>query len=142
MRDRELALAHLEELSEETMSAAWGARSTRDERRRIVQAAIIFGRKLEERLSQRSQELHPDEAQRFLMSLINDVIAEFASQEEMDRDEATNFLSDVNTRDLVLEFNEVLEARDQTGVGLDEQLRQIVNDRQERAIWSDHFRSG
>ena len=142
MRDRELALAHLEELREETMSAAWGARSTREERRRIVQAAIIFGRKLEERLSERTEELQPDEAQRFLMSLINDVIAEFASQEEMSRDEATSFLSDVNTRDLVLEFNEALEAREQTDLSLDEQLRRIVDDRQERAIWSDHFRSG
>ena len=142
MQDRELALAHLEQLQEETMAAAWGSRSTREERRKIVQAAIIFGRKLEERLSERSEELHPDEAQRFLMSLINGVIAEFASQEEMDRDEATNFLSDVGTRDLVLEFNEVLEAREQTELSLDEQLRQTVESRQERAIWADHFRSG
>lgn len=142
MQDRELALYHLRELREETMAAAWGSRSTSEERRRIVQAAVIFGRKLEERLNERSEELHPDEAQRFLMSLINDVVAEFASQEEMDRESATSFLSDVNTRDLVLEFNEVLEAREQTALSLDEQLRRVVNDRQERAIWSDHFRSG
>lgn len=140
--DREQALALLRELREETMAAAWGAERTPEERRRIVQAALIFGRKLEERLEGRSEELGPDEAQRFLMALINDVVAEFARQENLDRDAATGFLSDVNNRDLVLEFNEVLEEGEQTGAPLDERLRRIVEDRRERAIWSDHFRSG
>lgn len=124
------------------MISAWGAQRTRDERRQIVQAALIFGRKLDERLSQRSEEVQPDEAQRFLMSLINDVIAEFARQEDLDQESATGFLSDVGTRDLVLEFNEVLEAREETGLSLDEQLLRLVEDRRERAIWSDHWRSG
>lgn len=140
--DREFALACLSELREETMLSAWGTQRSHDERLRIVQAALIFGRKLDERLSQRSEEIHPDEAQRFLMSLITDVIAEFARQEGLDQDSATDFLGDVGTRDLVLEFNEVLEASEETGLSLDEQLRQLVEDRRERAIWSDHWRSG
>jgi (2Fe-2S) ferredoxin len=140
--DREQALSCLEELGEETMQAAWGAQRTAEERRRIVQAALILGRKLDERLAERGEELHPDEAQRFLMALINDTVKEFARQESLDPDDAANFLSDVGTRDLILEFNEVLEASRESGRPLDDQLRQIVEDRQDRAIWSDHWSSG
>lgn len=140
--DQEQALSCLAELGEETMQAAWGAQRTAEERRRIVQAALILGRKLDERLAEREEELHPDEAQRFLMSLINDSILEFARQENLEPDDATGFLSDVGTRDLVLEFNEALEASRESGSTLDDQLRQIVEARQDRAIWSDHWSSG
>ncbi|WP_047866676.1 hypothetical protein [Rubrobacter aplysinae] len=140
--DRERALSYLEGLNEETMNAAWGDQRTPEERRRIVQAALILGRKLDERLAQRGEDLHPDEAQRFLMSLINDTITEFARQEGLDSEAATGFLSDVGTRDLILELNEVLEASRESGLPLDDQLRQIVGDRRERAIWSDHWSSG
>lgn len=140
--DRERAVACLRELGEETMNAAWGAQRTPEERRRIVQAALILGRKLEEKLGQRQDELRPDEAQRFLMSLINETVTEFARQENLEPDAATEFLSDVNNRDLVLEFNEVLETAHENGLPLDEQLRRIVEDRRDRAIWSDHWSSG
>jgi len=123
------------------MTAAWGERP-RGERRRIVQAALILGRKLEERLSQRQGDLHPDEAQRFLMSLMNDTVAEFADQEGVDSSTATEFLSDVNNRDLILEFNEALESAEETGEPLEDRLRGIVEARRDRAIWSDHWSSG
>jgi hypothetical protein len=140
--DRERALAYLDELREETMAAAWGARRSQEERRQIVQAALILGRKLEERLDQRQDELHPDEAQRFLMALINDTVNEFARQEELEAEEATNFLSDVSNRDVILELNEALEASAESGETLDEHLRLLVEDREDRAIWSDHWSSG
>lgn len=140
--DRERALGYLRLLNEDTMVAAWGAHREPGERRRIAQAAVILGRKLEEKLAQRQDELRPDEAQRFLMALINATVTEFASQENLDSDAATEFLSDVGTRDLVLEFNEALEASEETGLALDDQLRRIVEDREDRAIWSDHWSSG
>lgn len=140
--DRERALAYLEGLREETMAAAWGVRRSQEERRQIVQAALILGRKLEERLAQRQDELHPDEAQRFLMALINDTVNEFARQEELEAEEATNFLSDVRNRDVILELNEALEASEESGETLDEHLRLLVEDREDRAIWSDHWSSG
>jgi hypothetical protein len=140
--DRERALTHLEGLREETMAAAWGARRPQEERRQIVQAALILGRKLEDRLAQRQDELRPDEAQRFLMALINDTVNEFALQEDLSAEEATNFLSDVSNRDVILELNEALEASAESGSTLDEHLRLLVEDREDRAIWSDHWSSG
>lgn len=140
--DRERALAYLEGLREETMATAWGARRPQEERRQIVQAALILGRKLEERLAQRQDKLHPDEAQRFLMALINDTVNEFALQEGLNTEEATNFLSDVGNRDLILELNEALEASAESGETLDDHLRLLVEDRKDRAIWSDHWSSG
>lgn len=124
------------------MVTAWGTQRTLKERRQIVLAALILGRKLEERLNQHQDELRPEEAQRFLMSLMNDAVTEFARQENLSQDEATACLGDVNNRDLILEFNEVLEAVQETGLQLDEQLRRTVEDRQDRAIWSDHWSSG
>jgi hypothetical protein len=140
--DRERALAYLEGLRGETMAAAWGPGRTQEEQRQIVQAALILGRKLEERLAQRQDELHPDEAQRFLMALINDTVNEFARQEELESEKATNFLSDVSNRDVILELNEALEASAESGKTLDEHLRLLVEDRKDRAIWSDHWSSG
>lgn len=140
--DRERAISYIRELREETMVAAWGAERHPEERRRIVLAAVILGRKLEERLAERGEAPHPDEAQRFLMALMNETIAEFALLEGVGQDAATEFLSDVNNRDLVLEFNEALEAAEATGTPPDDQLRQLVEDRRERAIWSDHWSSG
>lgn len=124
------------------MTAAWGAQRPPEERRRIVLAAVILGRKLDQRLEENGQSPSPDEAQRFLMSLMNDTVSEFARQEELDDESATGFLSEIANRDLVLEFNEVLETAEETGRPLDEELRRIVEDRRERAIWSDHWRSG
>lgn len=136
------ALAYLGELEEDTMRRAWGERSA-DDRRRIVLAAILFGRQLEERLTEGlpSGEL---ERQRFLMSLMNAVIAEFAGLESVGRDEATAFLSDVGNRDHVLEFDEVLEAygTDDSGRTLDGLLQEAVNGRVEKARWADHWSSG
>ena len=140
--DREKALECLLQFSEGTMVSAWGPHRSRQERRWIVLAAVILGRKLEERLNECQDELSPDEAQRLLMSLINDTITEFARQEDLAHDEATEFLSYVGNRDLVLEFNETLEAQQESGLDLDEQLRRMVEARRDRAIWADHWSSG
>lgn len=124
------------------MVAAWGTQRSADERRRIVRSALILGHKLEEMLAQRQDELRPEEAQRFLMPIMNDTVVEFARQEGVSQDDATAFLGDVSNRDLVLEFNEALEAARGTGLTLDEQLCRIVEARRDRAIWSDHWSSG
>lgn len=135
--------AYLSELEEGTMRRAWGDR-TAEERRRIVLAAVIFGRQLEESLEQSPAPPGPEDAQRFLMSLMNAVVDEFAEREGMDRDGAASFLSDVTNRDHILEFNEVLETYEagDSGSSLDELLRQAIEDRREKAIWSGHWSSG
>jgi len=138
------APAYLNQLREETMSRAWGEEISLEDRRRIVVAAITFGRQLEERLAQRSSEVGEEELQRFLMALMDGVVEEFAEREGMDKGEAANFLSDVGTRDYVLELNEVLDAyaEDDSGRTLDEILREAVDSRREKAIWSRHWNSG
>lgn len=140
--EQDEALAYLLQLSEETMVFAWGSHRSWQERRRIVLAALLLGRKLEERLHQHQDEPSPEEAQRFLMYLLNDTITEFARQENLPHEEATEFLSDVNNRDLVLELNETLEAAQESGLEIEEQLRRMVEARRDRAIWSDHWSSG
>jgi hypothetical protein len=134
--DRERALAYLEELREETMRLAWGEDASAEDRRRIILAAVIFGRQLEERLTGRSAEPGEDELQRLLMDLMNGVVAEFARCEGLDVNEAAEFLSEVGTRDHVLEFEEVLDACAKSGLTLDELLQDAVNGRRERAIRS------
>ena len=136
--------AYLDQLREETMSQAWGEDVSPEDRRRIVVAATIFGRQLEERLAQRSSEVGEEELRPFLMALMDGVVEEFAEREGLDKSEATNFLSEVKTRDYVLEFNEVLDAyaEDDSGRTLDEILSEAVDSRREKAIWARHWSSG
>ena len=137
------ALAILGKLDEETLRRAWGEKST-EERRRIVTAAVIFGERFEKRMEEQPPGPGEDGARRFLMALMNDVIQDFADREDMDRAEATSFLSDVGARDYVLEFNEVLEthAADSSGRTLDQVFREAIDSRREKAVWSRHFSSG
>lgn len=124
------------------MRRAWGERSP-EYRRRIVSAAVIFGRQLEKRMSEHPP--GPDEAavRRFLMALMNAAITEFAHSEGLGEEAAAEFLGDVANRDYVLEFNEVL---DEYHAGpdrpLDELLRQAIENRREKAIWARHWSSG
>ncbi|MDQ3590577.1 MAG: DUF3791 domain-containing protein [Actinomycetota bacterium] len=138
------AQAYLNQLREETMSRAWGEGVSPEDRRRIVVGATIFGSQLEERLAQHSREVGGGELQPFLMALMDGVVEEFAEREGMDKGEAVAFLSEVSTRDYVLEFNEVLEAyaEDDSGRTLDEILREAVDSRREKAIWARHWSSG
>jgi hypothetical protein len=140
----DLAPAYLNQLREETMSRAWGEDVSLEDRRRIVVAATIFGRQLEERLAQRPLEFGGEELQRFIMALMDGVVEEFAGREGMDKSEAVTFLSEVSTRDYVLEFNEVLDAyaEDDSGRTLDEILQEEVDSRREKAIWARHWSSG
>ena len=138
------AQAYLNQLREETMSRAWGEGVSPEDRRRIVVGATIFGSQLEERLAQHSREVGGGELQPFLMALMDGVVEEFAEREGMDKGEAVAFLSEVSTRDYVLEFNEVLEAyaEDDSGRTLDEILREAVDSRRDKAIWARHWSSG
>lgn len=134
---------YLNRLDEETMSRAWGDVS-HEERRRIVTAALIFGEQFEKRMNEYPPGEGEDESQRFLMPLFGAVVSEFAEREDMDRYEATDFLSNLGTRDRVLELDEVLGTyeSDESGRTLDELLNEAVESRQDRAVWSRHFRSG
>ena len=131
-------------LDEETMDLAWGPDRSPEDRRRIVDAAIIFGRMFDERMVEAPPaSLEEKDFQRFLMGLMNAVIAEFAKQEGISEDESGAFLGDMRNRDHVLEFNEVLESAAQDpDVTLNEHLKAAVEARQDKAIWSRHFRSG
>jgi hypothetical protein len=138
------ALAYLEELDEETMNLAWGPDKTPEDRRRFVLAATIFGRQFEERMRERPPEnLEEREFQRFLMALMNAVISEFAEREGMDQASAAALLGDLNTRDYVLELNEVLEEfANEPEKSLNDQLKAAVANRQAHARWADHWSSG
>ncbi len=81
--------------------------------------------------------------QRFLMDLMNSAISEFARNEGIDEAAAAEFLGDVETRDYVLELNEVLDEYYRgSGQTLDGLLREAVEDRQDKAIWAQHWSSG
>ncbi len=138
------ALAYLKELDKETMRLAWGPDKTLEDRRRIVLAATIFGRQFEERMRERPPEnLEEREFQRFLMSLMNAVILEFAEREGIDQASAAAFLGNLNTRDYVLELNEVLEEfANGPERPLNEHLKAAVENREEHARWADHWSSG
>ena len=147
LRDRhetDPALAYLQRLDEETMTPAWGPGKTPEDRRRIVAAAMISGRQFDERMSENPPEsIEEKDFQRFLMALMNAVIHEFAEHEGMDLASAGAFLSDVSTRDYVLEFNEVLEeAAEDPEKPLNEHFKAAIEARQDRAVWSRHFSSG
>ena len=133
--DPDPALGYLAELGEETMVLAWGENASVVDRRRIVLAAVIFGRQFDERVAERPSGSSEAELRRFLMGLMNGVVEEFARREGLDRDEAAEFLGEVGTRDHVLEFNEVLDAYlgGEAGPTLNELLREAVESRREKA---------
>ena len=116
------------------MVRAWGEDASAEDRRRIVLAAITFGRQFEERAAERPPEADEAGARRFLMDLMNRVVREFARQEGMEVGEAAEFLGEVGTRDRVLEFSEVLDAHAESGGSLDGLLREAVELRRERAF--------
>ncbi|MGB3632921.1 MAG: hypothetical protein WA982_02660 [Rubrobacteraceae bacterium] len=139
---RDPALAHLDELREETMREAWGPRE-HEVRRRIVVAAMIFGEQFDHQLSEESPNADHKGAQRLLMAVINASIDEFARREKLEIEDAAGFMSELETRDLVLEFNEVLEARENNpDKTLDELLKDAVDSRLDKARWADHWTSG
>ena len=141
---QDLALIYLGRLDEETMTLAWGPARAPDDRRRIVAAALIFGRKFEERMANNPPESLDDaHFQRFLMGLMNAAIDEFAAAEGLDPAAAAAFLADVGTRDLIFEFSDVLDRfAEDPDVPLDDHLRAAVEERQDRAVWSHHWRGG
>ena len=126
------------------MSLAWGQDKTPEDQRRIVLAAMIFGRQFEERMRERPPEdLEDREFQRFLMALMNGVISEFAERERIDQASAAAFLGNLSTRDYVLEFNEVLEEfANEPEKSLNEHLKAAVENREAHARWADHWSSG
>jgi hypothetical protein len=143
-READPALPYIQELDESTMSIAWGPDKTPEDRRRIVQAALIFGKQFEERIREHPPEnLEEREFQRFLMALMNAVISEFAEREGIDQASAATFLGDLYTRDYVLEFNEALEEfADKPEKSLNEHLKAAVENREIHARWADHWSSG
>ena len=130
-----MVLGYLTELREETMLLAWGEGVSVKDRRRIVLAAIIFGRQFDERVAERPSGSDEDELRRFLMGLMNGVVEEFARREGLNRGEAAKFLGEVGIRDQVLELDEVLDAYEgeETGCALDELLREAVESRRVKA---------
>lgn len=124
------------------MRRAWGERTPR-ERRGIVTAAVIFGEEFERRVPELPPDADEGEVQRFLMALMSAAVEEFARREELPPDEAAGFLSEVGTRDRVLEFNEVLGVwADEPECSLDDLLLEAVRARQDKSIWARHFKSG
>ncbi|MDQ4128253.1 MAG: hypothetical protein M3151_09960 [Actinomycetota bacterium] len=137
--DPDPAMVYLKKLSEETMILAWGEDVSAEDRRRIVLAALIFGRQFEQRVAdQHSLGEDEDGLRRFLMGLMNGVVEEFALREGMDRSEAAELLGELGTRDHVLEFDEVLDAYvgEEFGRTLDDLLREAVDGRREKALRS------
>ena len=143
-RMEDVILAHLRLLDEETMTLAWGPDRTFEDRRRIVAAALIFGRKFEERMEQSPPESLDDaHFQRFLMALMNAAIRGFAEAEGLDPATAAAFLGDVGTRDLIFEFSDVLDSfAEDPETPLNEHLRAAVEDRQHKAVRSRHWSGG
>jgi hypothetical protein len=141
---KDLALVYLGRLDEETMALAWGSDRGFEDRRRVVAAAVIFGRKFEERMANSPPESLDDaHFQRFLMGLMNAAIDEFAAAEGLDPAAAAAFLGDVGTRDLIFEFSDVLDRfAEEPETSLDNHLRAAVEDRPDRAVWSHHWRGG
>ena len=135
---------HLEMLDEETMSLAWGPDRSPKDRRRVVDAAVIFGRMFDQRMVEAPPaSLEEKDFQRFLMALMNAVIAEFAHKEGVSEADAGAFLGEIRNRDHVLELNEVLEAfAEDPETPLNEHLKAAIEARQDKAVWARHFRSG
>lgn len=134
---------YLSVLDEGTMRRAWGEDKTPEYRRRVVSSAIIFGRQLEKRMREHPPDTDEASIQRFLMALMNSAISEFARSEGLSDEAAAEFLGDVETRDYVLEFNEILdEHQEDSDRDLDELLQEAVENRRDRAIWAQHWSSG
>lgn len=132
----------LDELTQETMTRAWGER-THQERVRIATAALIFGEEFEHRAPNLPETTAEPDVQRFLMTLMSAVVQEFARRESLPPEEAASFLSEVGTRDRILEFNEVLSARaEDPERPLDALLSRAVDARKDKSIWARHFKSG
>lgn len=136
-------LGYLAELREDTMRQAWGDRNP-GERRAIVRAAMIFGRQFERHLPAHQTSIDERESQRLLMAVIQASIQEFAETEDLSQDEAASFLGELETRDLVLEFNEVFEAytTKESDKSLNDLLQEAVDSRLSKARWADHWSSG
>lgn len=128
------AAAYLGQLREDTMRRAWGEEASAEDRRRIVSAAIIFGRQFDESLEDRPEDFDEAGARRLLMDLMNRVVREFAAREGIETNEAAEFLGEFGTRDRVLEFSEVLDEHSGSGRPLDELLREAVDGRRDRAF--------
>lgn len=118
------------------MVLAWGGKTSRLDRRRIVVAATVFGGQFEKLVSERPVGTD-EETRRLLMDLMNGVVREFARREGLETDEAAEFLGEVETRDRILEFSEVLDAHEASGRPLDGLLREAVDLRRRRT-----FRTG
>ena len=116
------------------MVRAWGENTAAEDRRRIVVAAIVFGRQFEERVPERPADTGEEDARRLLMDLMNRVVREFAALENIGINEAAEFLGEIGTRDRVLEFSEVLDEHARTGKPLDGLLNEAVDLRRERAF--------
>lgn len=124
------------------MLRAWGERTPR-QRRGIATAAIVFGEEFERRAPELPPSATEQEIQRFLMSLMSAAVDEFARREGVSKDEAASFLSEVGTRDRVLEFNEVLGVwTNEPERSLDDLLSEAVDERQDKTVWARHFKSG
>lgn len=132
--------AYLGQLHEQTMVLAWGGETSPEDRRRIVVAATIFGRQFEALTSERPIGTDPEGSRRLLMDLMNGVVREFARREGLGTDEAAGFLGEIGTRDRILEFSEVLDAREASGRPLDDLLREAVELRRQRAFQSGRDR--
>ena len=77
------------------------------------------------------------------MGVIRTSIDEFARRENLEKEEAAGFLSEVGTRDLILEFNEVLEAQETNpDKELDDLLQEAVDARLDKARRADPWTSG
>jgi hypothetical protein len=131
-------------LSDETMTLAWGPASDPEERRRTVLAALLFGEEFEKAMDENPpRSLEDKDFQRFLMGLMNAVVRRFAGHEGIPEGEAATFLGAVGRRDRVLELNEAIEAASvEPGVTLDERLREAVEERSGKAVWSRHWKGG
>ncbi|CAN5684650.1 MAG: hypothetical protein M3494_06220 [Actinomycetota bacterium] len=145
---KQKALEYLEKLDEETTRLAW-PEVPEEHRPRLMTAAVIFGRRFESRVPEGSEPTKEADVRKLLMRLMNDVIEELSAVEGIDKEEATNFLSDVAIRDKIFEMDEVISEYESVGGGsggsgesLDSLLRGAVAGRREKAVWADHWRSG
>jgi len=124
------------------MRRAWGERTQR-QRRGIATAAIVFGEEFERRAPELPPSAGEPEVQRFLMALMSAAMDEFARRENVSKDEAASFLSEVGTRDRVLELNEVLGVRaEEPERSLEDLLSEAVEARRDKTVWARHFKSG
>lgn len=141
-RRRELARSYLAKLDEDTMLRAWGD-TPEVARRHIVVAAITFGEVFEERIATAPDISFPQDQQRFLMALMNEVVARVSETEGESQSEMAAFLGEVSTRDRVFEMNEVIEEyEDSEGISLDGILSRNVEERIQKSRDARYWQSG